>query len=118
MHKESQIKLFVTTDEKKLPVKIEWEADDAGFSGRKESNTMMLSLWDKNEKMTYSIDLWTKDMTVEDMQIHFHQMLLKMADTFSRSTNNPDVANMIKKFTQDFALRVGIKNLPDENTQH
>jgi gliding motility-associated protein GldC len=118
MFKESQIKLIVTVDEKKLPIKIEWSADDAGFLGRKESDTMMLSLWDKNEKMTYSIDLWTKDMTVEDMQIHFHQMLLKMADTFNRSTNNPDVANMIKKFSQDFAKKVGIKNLPDENRQH
>jgi gliding motility-associated protein GldC len=118
MFKESQIKLLVTVDEKKLPVKIEWEADDAGFPGRKESNTMMLSLWDKKEKMTYSIDLWTKEMTVEDMQIHFHQMLLKMSDTFNRSTNNLDVANMIKKFSQDFALKVGIKNVPDEKSNH
>jgi len=118
MNRESQIKLFVTIDEKKLPVKIEWEADDAGFPGKKESRTLMLSLWDKNEKMTYSIDLWTKDMTIEDMQIHFHQMLLKMADTFDRSTNNPEAANMIKNFSQDFALKVGIKNLPDEKSNH
>jgi len=74
---------------------------------------MMLSLWDKNEKMTYSIDLWTKDMTVEDMQIHLHQMLLKMADTFSRATNNPDAAQMIKKFSQDFENKIGIKNIPE-----
>ena len=116
--KESQIKLFVTVDEKKLPVKIEWEADEAGFPGKKESSTLMLSLWDKKERMTYSIDLWTKEMIVEDMQIHFHQMLLKMADTFNRSTNNPDIANMIKKFSQDFAYKVGIKNIPDENSNH
>ena len=108
--KESQIKLFVTVDEKKLPVKIEWEADDAGFPGKKESSTLMLSLWDKKEKMTYSIDLWTKDMIVEDMQIHFHQILLKMADTFNRSTNNTEVANLIRNFSSDFAKKTGINN--------
>ena len=111
MHKQSKVNLFVTTDEKKVPVKIEWEADDAGIPGKKECDTMMLSLWDRKEKMTYSIDLWTKDMTIEDMQIHFHQMFLKMADTFGRATNNPDAAQMIKKFSDDFAQKIGIKNI-------
>ena len=75
MNKESQIKLYITLDKDRMPEKIEWEADDAGFEGKKESQTMMLSLWDKKEKITYSIDLWTKEMTIEDMQIHFHQYI-------------------------------------------
>ena len=49
MNNNSQINLFITLDEKKMPDKIEWQADDAQFSGRKESKTMMLSLWDKKE---------------------------------------------------------------------
>ena len=109
MIKESQIKLFITLDEKKMPVKIEWEADDTGFTGRKESQTVMLSLWDKNEKLTYSIDLWTKEMTVEDMQIHFHQMFLKMADTFQWAAQNSAAAEIIRKFSSDFAKQVGLK---------
>ncbi len=111
MNKESQIKLYITLDDKRLPEKIEWEADDAEFEGKKESQTMMLSLWDKKEKMTYSIDLWTKDMTIEDMQIHFHQILLKFADTYHRSTNNSEVANLIRDFSSDFAKKTGINNL-------
>lgn len=111
MKKESQIKLFITLDEKKMPEKIEWSADDAGFAGRKESQTMMLSLWDKTEKMTYSIDLWTKEMTVEDMQIHFYQVFLKMADTFERATRNSDAANMIRKFSSEFDETNRIKNI-------
>ena len=110
MSKQSQINLYITLDDKKLPEKIEWEADDADFTGKKESQTMMLSLWDKKEKMTYSIDLWTKDMTIEDMQIHFHQMFLKMADTFERSTQYSEAALLIKKFCSDFAQQTGIKN--------
>ena len=109
MIKESQIKLFITLDEKKMPEKIEWEADDVDFTGKKESQTMMLSLWDKNEKMTYSIDLWTTEMNIEDMQIHFHQMFLKMADTFQRATQNFDTAEMIRKFSSDFAMKLKLK---------
>jgi len=110
MSTKSQIKLYITLDDKKLPEKIEWEADDAEFEGKKESQTMMLSLWDKKEKMTYSIDLWTKDMTIEDMQIHFHQILLKFVDTYHRSTNNTEVANLIRSFSSDFAKKTGINN--------
>ena len=110
MNKESQIKLYITLDKDRLPEKIEWEADDAEFEGKKESQTMLLSLWDKKEKMTYSIDLWTKDMTIEDMQIHFHQLFLKLADTYHRSTNNTEVANLIRNFSSDFAKKTGINN--------
>jgi gliding motility-associated protein GldC len=112
MPKESKINLFITLDEKKMPEKIEWEADDAGFSGKKESQTMMLSLWDKKEKMTYSIDIWTKEMSVEDMRIHFHQLFLKMADTFERATQSSDIAEMIRNFSSDFAKRTGLKDFP------
>ena len=108
--KESQIKLYIKLDDKMLPEKIEWEADDADFTGKKESQTMMLSLWDKKEKMTYSIDLWTKDMTIEDMQIHFHQMFLKMADTFERSTQNSEATVLIRKFCSEFANELKLES--------
>lgn len=41
----------------------------------KESKTMMLSLWDKEDKVTLGIDLWTKEMLVDDMNLHFYQMI-------------------------------------------
>ena len=110
MNKESQIKLYITLDKDRLPVKIEWEANDAEFEGKKESQTMLLSLWDKKEKMTYSIDLWTKDMTIEDMQIHFHQLFLKLADTFERSTQNSKAAFLIRKFCSEFASELKLES--------
>lgn len=111
MNKQSQINLFITLDEKKMPEKIEWEANDAQFSGLKESKTMMLSLWDKKENVTFSIDLWTKEMTVNDMQIHFYQMLIKMADTFQRATNNSEAAEMIRKFSSDFERKFKLNSI-------
>lgn len=104
----SEIKFSIQLDDKKLPRKIEWEATDAGFEGKKQCSTMMISLWDKEEKVTMGIDLWTKDMTVEDMNVHFYQMISKMADTYLRSTNNNDAAKMIEDFGKEFAVKLNL----------
>ena len=74
----------------------------------KEANAMFLSMWDKEDKVTLSIDLWTKNMLINDMNIFFHQILSKMADTYSKSTNNSEVAKMIRKFSNDFADKLNI----------
>ncbi len=103
MNKTSEIKFIVTLDEKKIPEKIEWEATDSGFKGKKECSSIMISLWDKEEKGTLGIDLWTKEMVVDDMNIYFHQVFNKLADTYERSTKNKEVADMIKSFSSDFA---------------
>jgi len=67
---------------------------------------MMLSLWDPKEKLTLGIDLWTKEMMVEDMKAHFYQMFMKMADTYERSTHGAEAAMMIRDFGEDFAKKV------------
>lgn len=103
MNKQSEIILYVELDEMKVPVKIEWSATDSGFEGKRESKAMMLSLWDKKENATIGIDLWTKDMMVEDMNIYFHQTFLKMADTYRRATKNDNIATMIEDFSAKFA---------------
>ena len=109
MNKKSEIKIFVELDDQKMPVNIEWEATDAGFDGKKPAKTLMLSLWDEKENVTLGIDLWTKEMTVEEMSLHYHQMLFKMADTFERATLNTEVANILRDFSSEFAKQLKLK---------
>lgn len=108
MNKTSEIKFTIQLDEKKMPEKIEWEADDADFTGKREAKTMMLSLWDKNDKLTLGIDLWTKDMLVDDMNLHFYQMLLKFGDTYRKATQNTEVGKMFDDFASDFAEKLNL----------
>jgi gliding motility-associated protein GldC len=116
MNKQSEIILYIELDEKKVPVKIEWSATDSGYEGKLESKAMMLSLWDKQENSTMGIDLWTKDMIVEDMNIYFHQTFLKMADTYRRATKNEDIAVMIENFSASFADKLELsKKVYKEN---
>jgi len=109
MNKKSEIKIFVELDDQKMPVNIKWEATDAGFDGMKPAKTLMLSIWDEKENVTLGIDLWTKEMTVEEMSLHFHQMLFKMADTFERATLNTEAANLLKDFSSEFAKKLELK---------
>ena len=108
MSKKSEIKITVVLDDKNNPEKIEWGATDAHFEGVKPAKTLLLSFWDEKENITLGIDLWTKEMTINDMNIHFYQVLLKLADTFERSTKNKNVADMIRKFGSDFAEKLDL----------
>ncbi|NOX36314.1 MAG: gliding motility protein GldC [Calditrichaeota bacterium] len=113
MARSSELKFTIHLDEKKFPVKIEWEATDADFEGKRECDALMVSLWDKAEKNTMGIDLWTTEMLIFDMNVHVFQTLMKMADTYLKATNNLRVANMITDFAQQFARETQV--LSDEN---
>lgn len=106
MSRTSKINFKIQLDDKKMPEKIEWQADDANFTGLKEAKTMMLSLWDKEDKVTLGIDLWTNDMLVDDMNLHFYQMILKLGDTYRKATSNPETAKMFDEFASKFADKV------------
>jgi gliding motility-associated protein GldC len=115
MSKISEIKLTVKLDNNRVPEKIEWEATDAGFKDKKEANSVLLSLWDKEENVTLGIDLWTKEMLVDDMNIHFHQVLLKLADTYKRATKNNETAKMIEDFSAEFAKKLKLDSKSKNN---
>ncbi len=83
--KKTQISFDIELDENKIPEKINWSANDGGIKN-KESKAVFLSVWDHEPQETLKIDLWTKDMPVDQMNVFFHQTLVSMSDTFLRST--------------------------------
>jgi hypothetical protein len=46
--------------------------------------------------------MWTKDMMVDDMNIHFFQSLMQMADSYKRATGNAEMAAKMKEFAYEF----------------
>ena len=103
--KEAQITLKISLDDKALPEKIDWAASDADFDGFKAADAMMVSLWDKHEKSSLSIDLWTKDMTVRDMNVFFYEKLIQLSETYERATSQPELAATFLEFAKEFAKR-------------
>ncbi len=102
--KQSEIKFTVSLDENNLPEKIDWHATEGGE--KSTSKAVMISLWDAKENNTLRIDLWTKDMMVDEMKQFYHQSFLSMADTFERATGEAESAKDIRRFAQNFAEKL------------
>lgn len=109
MSKKKEINITVELDEKDIPEKIMWGASD--LQGRDIANcrAMLLSMWDHDKKDTLRLDLWTKQMTVDEMKIFFHQTLVTMADTLENATEEQDMAEDMRDFTAYFADKMKIK---------
>lgn len=104
----SEIKLKVELDENKIPENIHWTAEDGGVSNE-ETKAVMLSVWDSKKKESLRIDLWTKEMPVDEMKIFFHQTLSAMADTFQRATNDDKMSATMRDFCDYFAEKLELK---------
>ena len=109
MSRTAEIKVTVNLDSENWPTRIEWEATEAKEDGPVACQSVMLSLWDADSKTSAAIDLWTKDTTIDDMNLHFYQLFHKMADTYLRATKNPDVAKFIHDFGDGFGDRLGLR---------
>ena len=99
--KSSDIRLTVHLDDNHVPERIDWVAEDN--QEKSSSKAVLLSLWDAEEKNTLRIDLWTKEMTVEEMKAFFHQNILTLADTFERATGESRMAAQMRDFGAYFA---------------
>lgn len=114
MSRTAEIKLTVDLDGDDLPTRIEWQASEGQQDGPATVQSMMLSLWDSENKTTAAIDLWTKDTPIEDMNLYFYQVIHKMADTYRRATNNAETANLIREFGEQFGESVGLLTRGDK----
>ncbi len=109
-NRTAEIKLIVDLDGDDLPTRIEWQASEGQENGPVSCQSMMLSLWDGENKTTAAIDLWIKDTTIDDMNLYFYQVIHKMADTYLRATKNVDMANSIHEFGEEFGENLGLVN--------
>ncbi len=104
----SEIKLTVELDENRVPEALHWSAEDGGIENE-EAKAMMLSVWDSKNKESLKIDLWTKDMPVDEMKIFFHQTLVTMTDTFMKATQDEKMTATMKDFCDYFAEKLELK---------
>jgi gliding motility-associated protein GldC len=104
----SEIKFNVQLDENRVPESLTWTAEDGGVN-QEETKAIMLSIWDNNAKETLRIDLWTKDMPVDEMKQFFHQTLVAMADTYQRATADEKMADTMRDFCEYFAEKLELK---------
>jgi gliding motility-associated protein GldC len=104
----SEIKIIVTLDDNKIPEELHWTAPDGGIEGS-ASKAILLSVWDHDAQEALRIDLWTKDMPVDDMKVFFHQTLMAMSSTFQRATGDEKMGATMRDFCDYFAEKLELK---------
>lgn len=98
----SDIKFHVELDNNRVPEKLKWSAPDGGVKDA-PTKAVLISVWDHVSNETLRVDLWTKDMRVDEMKQFFHQSLVAMADTYQRATNDDKMADTMRDFCDYFA---------------
>lgn len=99
---QSTITINVLLDESRVPESISWKASETTTENVQKAKAMMLAFWDGAEKTALRIDLWTKEMMVDEMGDFFYQTIMTMADSFGKATQNPAMVTEMKKFARDF----------------
>jgi gliding motility-associated protein GldC len=98
----STIKIDIQLDPEKVPQQITWEASDSTADMAQKAKAMMISFWDGTDKTALRIDLWTKEMMVDEMADFYYQTLMTMADTFNRATRQTELVEDMKAFAKTF----------------
>ena len=101
----SKIEFTVDLDENRIPEQMSWTAKDGGVEDE-ATKAILLSVWDHKTKDTLRMDLWTKEMSVDEMKQFFHQTLMSMANTFERATNDDKMSATMRDFCDYFAEKL------------
>ena len=99
---QSTITIDVQLDDNKVPESIYWKASDTTIQSAQKAKAMMLAFWDATDKTALRIDLWTKDMMVDEMTDFIYQVIMSMGDSYERATNQKELGADMKKFAQGF----------------
>lgn len=107
--KNKELKLNVTTNEG-IVERISWQASDFENNKEIETKAFMLSVWDEDKKGTLKVDLWTKDMRIDEMKIFFYEALMSMSDTFLKATGEQNIVEDLRDYCAHFAEKMKIKD--------
>ncbi len=107
--KYSEIKLKVGLNSNNIPLEMHWSAADGDVENA-PVKAVLFSVWDPIEKNTMKIDLWTKDMPVEEMKRFYIDCLGGLAQSALTSTGDEYISNEINSLCEKL-----VKHIKKEN---
>ena len=107
--KNAPVTINISLDENKIPEKIKWSAPDGGVKDQ-EAKAMFLTFWDGKKKESLRMELWTKEMTLDDMKLFFHQSLLSMTKSFEKATQDEKMTATLNDFCNYFAEKMELND--------
>jgi gliding motility-associated protein GldC len=91
--RKSKIEFEITLDDNEVPDKITWKASDNPVGdGPVATKSVSISLWDHQQKNTLRIDLWSKDMPVDEMKRFYIDVVGGLAQSALTATGDEYMA--------------------------
>lgn len=104
--KHSEINFKVELDNNNVPEKIFWDATEKPDPGLSETKAISISLWDHVQKNTMRIDLWSKEMPVEEMKRFYIDCLGGLAQSILSSTGDETMSQEINAMCDRLAKQI------------
>lgn len=104
--KKSTIQFTIHLDDANTPEKIEWDATDKPEEGFSETKAISIALWDQLQKNTMRIDLWAKDMPVDDMKRFYIDCIGGLSQSVLTSTGDEHMSTEMDALCDRLAKHV------------
>lgn len=104
--KKSNIHFTVELDANNIPERILWDATDKPEEGLTETKSISLALWDHQQRNTLRIDLWSKDMPVDDMKRFYIDCIGGLSQSVLTSTGDDFMAQEMRALCDRLAEHV------------
>lgn len=108
--KQSNINFTVQLDANNVPDKIYWDATEKPEPGPSETKSISVALWDHKDKNTLRIDLWAKDMPVDEMKRFYIDCIGGIAQSILSSTGDEFMANEAQALCEKLVEHVRKEN--------
>ena len=103
---KSEIHFEVELDENDFPKNICWSASnkspDADSEEKEDTKAISIAVWDSKEQNTMRIDLWTKDMPLDEMRGFYINALAGMAEGVRDATGDEEMATAMLELCERF----------------
>ncbi|MCS7082740.1 MAG: gliding motility protein GldC [Bacteroidetes bacterium] len=104
----ARIVLEVELNAQRIPMRLRWQATEEAEEFQ-SCTAVLLSLWDKRQRQSLGLDLWTPEMEVPDMHALYYQTFLRLADTLERAVHDAELADQIRAFARSFAQQAAAR---------
>ncbi len=111
---KSTITIEVLRDTDNITESITWNATDSTAEMMQKAKAMCVGFWDEQDRSALTLDLWTKNMMVDEMADFFHQMMMAMAQTFQRATQQQELSTDMKTFANNFIKKFHALQLKEQ----
>ncbi len=93
---KSEISFEIQLDKDRVPEKIFWDATENPNEGINETKAISISVWDHYHRGLLGINLWTKDMPVDEMNHFAVDMIGNLVQMLRDSTQDEKMIGILE----------------------